>query len=117
MFTEYSIEDIRIRVHEEHHVSLIKEKRISAEALEVLGICDTMIEEFIEDGQVEVAFDIENVIHPHYKHLNGYHVDDAIRELIEYSETFDDAEDWISDRKGYTEVTHSFIKEGEALYR
>lgn len=43
------MEDIRIRVHEGHHVSLIKEKRISAEALEVLGICDTMIEEFIED--------------------------------------------------------------------
>ena len=111
------MEDIRIRVHEGHHVSLIKEKRISAEALEVLGICDTMIEEFIEDGEVEVDFEIENVIDPNYAHLNGYHVYDAIRELIEYSETFDDEEDWISDRKGYTEVTHSFIKDGEALYR
>tara|TARA_Y100000385_G_scaffold277109_1_gene323668 strand:- start:771 stop:1106 length:336 start_codon:yes stop_codon:yes gene_type:complete len=109
--------DIRIRVHEGHHVSVIKEKRIDPKALEVLGICDTMIEEYLEDGEVEVGFEIENVIDPHYLHLNGYHVDDAIRELIEFSETFDEEEDWISDRKGYTEITLSFIKDGDKLWR
>lgn len=119
--------DIRVRVHEGHHVSVVKEKTVSREDLEILGITEEQFVEYIENDQVEPNFIIEGIEEvddpkdPRYylKWYNGQHVDDVLYQLISESDCVnsDPVEDWVSDRKGYTEVTMSIMEEGEALWR
>ena len=47
--------------------------------------------------------------------LNGYHVHDALDELLNTAVSFKEGEDWITERKGFAEIEQTIMEEGEEL--
>ena len=47
--------------------------------------------------------------------LNGYHVHDALDELLNSEDSFKEGEDWITERKGFAEIEQTIMEEGEEL--
>ena len=106
---------IRVKISERHQVTVYKEKHIDSNDLAELGVTEEQFVQFIEYGSVVPEFQIKVSDGSSMDYMNGYHVDDALHELMNEAVSFKEGEDWISERKGYAEIEQTIMEEGEEL--
>ena len=106
---------IRVKISERHQVSVYREKHIDTNDLAELGVTEEQFVQFIEEGAVEPEFEIKVPDGSSVDFLNGYHVHDALDELLNTAVSFKEGEDWIKERKGFAEIEQTIMEEGEEL--
>jgi len=106
---------IRVKISERHQVTVYREKHIDIKDLAQLGVTEEQFIQFIEEGAVEPEFEIKVPDGSSMDFLNGYHVHDALDELLNSEDSFKKGEDWITERKGFAEIEQTIMEEGEEL--
>ena len=106
---------LRVKISEQHQVTVYREKHIDTTDLVELGVTEEQFVQFIEEGAVEPEFKIKVLDGSSMDFMNGYCVDDALNELMNEAVSFKEGEDWISERKGGAEIEQTIMEDGEEL--